>query len=61
MRDLLEGERSLFCFVEQYIFNDWSNELDIMNYGKVGRPFRYAETYIKLLAYIRYHFNLPYR
>jgi len=36
----------LFCFVEQYIFNDWSNELDIMNDGKVGRPFRYAETYI---------------
>jgi len=27
-----------------------------MNNGKVGRPFRYAETYIKLLAYIRYLF-----
>jgi len=32
-----------------------------MNDGKVGRPFKYAETYIKLLAYIRYLFNLPYR
>jgi len=32
-------------FVEQYIFGDWSNELSLMNDGKVGRPYDYADTF----------------
>lgn len=48
-------------FVEQYIFGNWSNELSIMNDGKVGKPFEYADTFMTLLAYMRYLFSLPYR
>jgi hypothetical protein len=48
-------------FVEQYIFGDWSKELSVMNDEKVGRPFDYADTFMALLAYIRYLFSLPYR
>lgn len=48
-------------FVEQCIFGNWSKELAIMNDGKVGKPFEYADTFMTLLAYIRYLFNLPYR
>ncbi len=48
-------------FVEQYILGDWSKELVTMNDGKVGKPFEYADTFMTLLAYIRYLFSLPYR
>ena len=48
-------------FVEQYIFRDWSKKLSIMNDGKVGRPYDYADTFMALLEYIRYLFSLPYR
>jgi hypothetical protein len=39
-------------FVEQYIFGDWSKELSLMNDGKVGKPFDYADTFMALLASI---------
>jgi len=48
-------------FVEECIFGDWKKELGVMNEGKVGRPFDYSDTFMKILAYIRYLFSLPYR
>lgn len=48
-------------FVEECIFGDWKKELGVMNDGKVGRPFDYSDTFMKLVAYIRYLFSLPYR
>jgi len=48
-------------FVEECIFGDWKKELGVMNEGKVGRPYDYSDTFMKLLAYIRYLFSLPYR
>jgi len=36
-------------------------ELNILNNGKVGRPFKLAESYIMFLAIVRYLFSMPYR
>lgn len=43
-------------FVENY-----QNELDSMNHGKEGRPYKLTPTYIQFLTTVRYLFQIPYR
>src|SRR3989304_1683333 len=43
------------------VIDEWKDELKIANDGKVGEPYHYPESYIRLLAYIRLLFHLPYR
>ena len=43
-------------FVENY-----QNELDAMNHGKEGRPYKLTPAYIQFLTAIRYLFQMPYR
>jgi len=43
------------------IMEEWKNELRKENEGKVGEPFHYPEAYIRLIAFVRLLFHLPYR
>jgi len=43
------------------IMDEWKEELKKENDGKVGEPFHYPEPYIRLLAFVRLLFHLPYR
>ncbi len=43
-------------FVENY-----RTELDAMNHGKEGRPYKLTPTYIQFLTAIRYLYRVPYR
>ena len=43
------------------VIDNWDNELEEMNKGKVGRKFVYPDSFIKLLGYMRAYFHLPYR
>lgn len=38
---------------------NWDEELEGMNCGKRGRPFRYPKAFIEFLAFPRYFFGLP--
>jgi hypothetical protein len=42
------------------IMEEWNKELKKENDGKVGEPFHYPEPYIRLIAFIRLLFHLPY-
>ena len=39
----------------------WDHELSQMNFGKVGEPYCYPDSFIQLLGYMRAYFHLPYR
>lgn len=43
------------------IIDNWSNDLYKMNRGKEGALYRYPESFILLLGYMRVYFHLPYR
>ncbi len=43
-------------FVENY-----RAELDAMNHGKEGRPYKHTPTYIQFLTAVRYLYQMPYR
>jgi hypothetical protein len=43
------------------VMDEWGDALEEMNEGKTGRPFRYPEAYIRLLAYLHVLFHLPFR
>ena len=43
------------------VIDNWNSELDNMNHRKEGRKFVYPDSFIKLLAYMRIYFHLPYR
>jgi hypothetical protein len=36
-------------------------ELSVLNFGKVGRPYRVTYMYVVFLAVVRYLFGMPYR
>ena len=45
-----------------YDFLDtWGYELERMNEGKKGKPFKFPDSFILVIGYIRYSFHLPYR
>jgi Transposase DDE domain len=43
------------------IIDNWDNELEEMNKGKVGEPYRYPNSFLLLLGYARVYFHLPFR
>jgi hypothetical protein len=43
------------------VIDNWNNELDKMNGGKEGASYRYPESFVQLLGYMRAYFHLPYR
>lgn len=43
------------------IIDNWHQELQEMNKGKVGEPFHYPNTFLLLLGYAKAYFHLPYR
>jgi hypothetical protein len=56
-RLIRRGELILeLSFVESY-----RAELDAMNHGKEGRPYKLTPTYIQFLTAVRYLYSIPYR
>ena len=47
--------------IEPSMIESWRKELKKENRGKVGVPYRYADSFIKLIACVRLLFHLPYR
>jgi len=43
------------------VIGEWEGELEGMNGGKVGEPYHYPESFMRLLCFIRLLFHLPYR
>jgi hypothetical protein len=43
------------------VIDSWDNELDNMNDGKEGACYRYPDSFVQLLGYMRAYFHLPYR
>src|ERR1022692_4352127 len=43
------------------VMDEWKGALRDLNSEKRGRPFRYPEAYVRLLAYIHVLFHLPFR
>lgn len=43
------------------VMDEWKRELKKANDGKVGEPYHYPESYIRLVAFIRLLFHQPYR
>ncbi|MDG7016701.1 MAG: IS5 family transposase [Nitrososphaerota archaeon] len=47
--------------LDSSVMEEWSRELKKANKGKVGEPYRYPESYIRFLAFVRLLFHQPYR
>jgi hypothetical protein len=47
--------------LDSSVIDEWETELAKANDGKNGEPYRYPESYMRLLAFIRLLFHLPYR
>ena len=43
------------------VLDGCDHKLSQMNLGKVGEPYDYPDSFIKILGYIRDYFHLPYR
>ena len=47
--------------LDSSVIEEWNRELKKENDGKVGEPYHYPESYIRLLAFVRLLFHMPYR
>ena len=47
--------------LDSSVLEEWKRELKKANKGKVGEPYHYPESYIRLLAFVRLLFHQPYR
>ena len=47
--------------LDSSVVEEWKRELKKANRGKVGEPYRYPESYIRFLAFVRLLFHQPYR
>ena len=47
--------------LDSSVVEEWKRELKKANEGKVGEPYRYPESYIRFLAFVRLLFHQPYR
>jgi hypothetical protein len=47
--------------LDSSVVEEWKRELKKANEGKVGEPYHYPESYIRLLAFVRLLFHQPYR
>jgi hypothetical protein len=43
------------------VIDNWNNELERMNNGKEGASYKYPDSFVQLLGYMRVYFHLPYR
>ncbi|MGC1927439.1 MAG: transposase [Candidatus Nitrosopolaris sp.] len=43
------------------VIDNWNNEPDKMNHGKEGTSYRYPDSFVQLLGYMRVYFHLPFR
>lgn len=43
------------------VIDNWNSELNSMNDGKEGASYRYPNSFVQLLGYMRVYFHLPYR
>lgn len=43
------------------VIDNWNNELNKMNHGKEGASYRYPDSFVQLLGYMRVYFHLPNR
>jgi hypothetical protein len=43
------------------VIDNWNSELNKMNDGKEGASYRYPDSFVQLLGYMRVYFHLPYR
>jgi hypothetical protein len=43
------------------VIDNWHHELNGMNDGKEGAAYRYPDSFVQLLGYMRVYFHLPYR
>lgn len=43
------------------VIDNWHSELNGMNEGKEGAAYRYPNSFVQLLGYMRVYFHLPYR
>jgi hypothetical protein len=43
------------------VIGNWNNELHRMNQGKEGASYRYPNSFVQLLGYMRIYFHLPFR
>ena len=41
------------------VIDSWDNELDYMNNGKEGASYRYPNSFVQVLGYMRAYFHLP--
>ncbi len=48
-------------FISKDVIKNWNKELAIMNRGKRGRRYRFPNSFMKILGYVRVYFGLPYR
>ena len=47
--------------LDSSVMEEWKRELKKENEGKIGEPYHYPESYIRLLAFVRLLFHRPYR
>jgi hypothetical protein len=57
-RSLVRRGEILFSYD---FLDSWSQEIEIMNRNKKGKPFVFQDSFILAIDYIRYSFHLPYR
>jgi hypothetical protein len=43
------------------VLDGWDDELFLINHGKIGEPYAYPDSFIRLLGYMRAYFHLLYR
>ncbi|KXA93274.1 hypothetical protein AKJ64_01035 [candidate division MSBL1 archaeon SCGC-AAA259E17] len=48
-------------YLSPAFLENWDEELEEMNEGKVGAPYKFPESYVQFAALWYEFFNLPYR
>ena len=47
--------------ISKKVIGNWDKELAVMNRNKMGRPYAYPESFMRMVAYAMFYFRLPYR
>lgn len=48
-------------FISKDVIKNWNKELVVMNHNKIGRKYRFPDSFMKMLGYVRVYFGLGYR
>jgi transposase len=49
------------CLMDFGFVSTWNREVESMNEGKEGRPYRFPESYVSFLAFLKVGFDMTYR